>query len=224
MANALGEARRRPGAEDTRRRLLEAGRRAFATRGLAGTNLRDDILEPAGISVGSFYHQFGDKTELLLAILHAYGESFRERLHELHAPRPGKSSSDLARSSYALLLDIAERDEDLVRIQILARNTEDPRVKAFERENRERWRSSLAEDYRRIAAVSGIEIEAELLAELIVGLSLGVVAQYLELPPAERPAARERFLDGLVRFTLGGASALSRPGAPTSTPPTDTQE
>ena len=45
---------RRGSAEATRARLIEAGRRAFARKGLAGTKLTQDILEPAGVSVGSF--------------------------------------------------------------------------------------------------------------------------------------------------------------------------
>lgn len=213
-----------PGARaaGTRRRLLEAGRRAFAARGLEGTNLRADILEPAGISVGSFYHQFGDKTELLLAILDEAQEGFRALLREIHAPRPGKAILDVARDAFGLVLDMAERDEDLMRIQLRVRSSDDQRVRAFERERRARWRGTLAEDYQRIGAAAGHGVEAELLADLVVGLALGAVAQYLETPPGERRAARARLLDGLVRFTLGGAAAFVHPRAPH--PPHDTRE
>ena len=54
---------------ETRRKLLDAGFEAFAAKGHDGVNLVDDVLEPAGISIGSFYHQFADKTELLREIL-----------------------------------------------------------------------------------------------------------------------------------------------------------
>ena len=209
-------------AAETRRRLLQAGRRAFAAHGLEGTNLRTHVLLPAGISVGSFYHQFADKTELLLAILEESMAGFRARLHEIHAPRPGKSALDVARDSFALALDLAVRNEDLMRIQLRVRTSEDPRVRAFERESRARWRASLAEDYRRIGRAAGHAIEAELLADLIVGLGLGAVAQLLETPPAQRKAARERLLDGLVRFTLGGAAAFVH--ASTHATPRDAQE
>lgn len=54
---------------ETRRKLLDAGFEAFAAKGHDGVNLVEDVLEPAGISIGSFYHQFADKTELLREIL-----------------------------------------------------------------------------------------------------------------------------------------------------------
>ncbi len=220
MISPETQSRRRGSAEATRERLFEAGRRAFAARGVAGTNLREDILAPAGISVGSFYHQFRDKTDLLLAILDAYGSRFRARLHEIHAPRPGRSVADVARDSFSFVLDMAEREEDLVRIQLRVRSSNDPRVRAFEHESRERWRTMLADDYRRIGTASGREVDAGLLADLLIALSLGAVAQYLETPAEARPSLRARLLGGLVRFALGGAAAFLRSDAPASEPKT----
>jgi hypothetical protein len=47
---AMAPARRRS-AELTRRKLLDAGRAAFATLGHDGVNLQRDILRPAGVSL-----------------------------------------------------------------------------------------------------------------------------------------------------------------------------
>lgn len=202
-------------ARETRRRLLEAGRRAFARKGLAGTNLVADVLEPAGVAVGSFYHQFSDKTDLLLTILGEHAESFRARVSAVHAPAPGRSFADIARASYGLLLDVAAQDEDVLRIQLRERDCGDERVRRFLLEERRRWAESLAADYRRLAYTSGASLDVERAVELIVALSLGAVAQYLETPPRQRAARRERLLDGLVRFTLGGVAALLDDDAPT---------
>ena len=54
---------------ETRQRILDAARIAFAAKGHDAVNLRSDILEPAGVRVGSFYHQFTDKTALLVELL-----------------------------------------------------------------------------------------------------------------------------------------------------------
>ncbi len=55
--------------EQTRARLLDFGRRAFARKGLAAANLKDDILTPGGVSASSSDHLFGDKTELFLVVI-----------------------------------------------------------------------------------------------------------------------------------------------------------
>ena len=43
----------------------------------------------------------------------------------------------------------------------------------------------------------------------VIHLGLASVAIYQDLPNDERPQARERMLDALVRFTMGGLPALT---------------
>ncbi len=201
---------RRGSAEATRARLVEAGRRAFARKGLAGTNLTQDILEPAGVSVGSFYHQFKDKTDLMLAIFEQHADNMRALVREAHRPVPGRSLAEIARSSYAIGFDLADRYANEARIIMRERAVDEPRVKSFIDEDRRRWVESLMLDYRRLAELNRFDLDVELAAELIAGLVRGVLDQYLELPKTERPKAREKLLDGLVRFTLSGLPGLSK--------------
>ena len=53
----------------TRERILDQAEGAIAAKGYEAASLTSDILEPAGISVGSFYHQFSDKRAVLYALL-----------------------------------------------------------------------------------------------------------------------------------------------------------
>lgn len=195
-------------AAETCQRLLAAGRSAFARKGLAGVNLKRDLLEPAGISVGSFYHQFKDKTELLLAILAEHSAAQRERFSEVHRPAAGRSGEDLARDSYALAFDLADEHEALHRILARHRDDEDPRIRRFIEEDGLRWRQSLAADYARLAEAHDFELEVELAAELITAMTRGAIDEYLALPQSDRPKARERLIGGLVAFTLHGLSGL----------------
>lgn len=144
--------RRRPEALATRRRLLRVGRRAFARKGLAGANLRDDVLAPAGVSVGSFYHQFADKTDLLLAVL-AEGEQRQARRRAaLRDPPPAASRADLAERFFELLLGWARRNPDLWRIGLRERAGEVREVRRALAQEREAWERKLSEA---LAVLSG---------------------------------------------------------------------
>ena len=197
------------------------GRRAFARKGQAGTNLRDDILVPARVSVGSFYHQFADKTELLLEILREHSETFRRMIREAHTPTAEGDPRRLARHSFATVFRIAEENDDLFRIMVREQASDDPRVRAYLRENHDRWIESLAADYRVIALAGGGQLAAasderlRLAAELISAMTLGTVASFLDCPPRERGQVRRARIEALVDFTVAGAAGLlgARPAA-----------
>lgn len=56
--------------EETRRRLLAAGRRAFVANGYAGASA-DEIGEAAGLTRGALHYQFQDKRGLFEAVVRA---------------------------------------------------------------------------------------------------------------------------------------------------------
>ncbi len=54
--------------EETRGKLIAAGRKAFATKGYAASSM-DDFTAEAGLTRGALYHNFGDKKGLLQAVI-----------------------------------------------------------------------------------------------------------------------------------------------------------
>jgi len=190
----------------TRERLMRVGRQVFARKGLAGANLKTDILRPARVSVGSFYHQFRDKTDLLLAILEDHARTFRAMISEAHHAALATPEA-MARHSYETVFRIADGSDDLFRIMMRERESLDARVRAYLRDSHSRWIASLAEDYERLGITD--RDAAMLAAELISALTLGTVLTYLDQPRRTRSRTRTRFIDGLVRFTIGGVPALA---------------
>lgn len=54
--------------QETRTKLLAAGRKAFAEKGYAGAYM-DDFTAEAGLTRGALYHNFGDKRGLFAAVV-----------------------------------------------------------------------------------------------------------------------------------------------------------
>lgn len=54
--------------EETRAKLIQAARHAFATRGYAAASM-DDLTAEVGLTRGALYHNFGDKKGLLQAVI-----------------------------------------------------------------------------------------------------------------------------------------------------------
>ncbi|RDJ23100.1 TetR/AcrR family transcriptional regulator [Bosea caraganae] len=54
--------------EETRAKLIQAARKAFAAKGYAASSM-DDLTAEAGLTRGALYHNFGDKKGLLQAVI-----------------------------------------------------------------------------------------------------------------------------------------------------------
>lgn len=54
--------------EETRAKLIQAARKAFAAKGYAAASM-DDLTAEAGMTRGALYHNFGDKKGLLQAVI-----------------------------------------------------------------------------------------------------------------------------------------------------------
>ncbi|NIA70057.1 TetR/AcrR family transcriptional regulator [Pelagibius litoralis] len=54
--------------EETRAKLIQAARKAFAAKGYAAASM-DDLTADAGLTRGALYHNFGDKKGLLQAVI-----------------------------------------------------------------------------------------------------------------------------------------------------------
>ncbi|HEY8544404.1 MAG TPA: TetR/AcrR family transcriptional regulator [Acidimicrobiales bacterium] len=192
-------------AAQTRRKLLDAGRAAFAELGHDGVNLQRDILDRAGVSTGSFYHQFADKTELLVAILEEAVERAQSGLTAtLEATGDPVEGT---RAGYELLFAMVDAAEDLVRIQFRERDNHDERVRRLLERIRQSWLDSLTASYQRLTDRNpGFDPGQG--AQMVRALTIGVLFAYLDTPPKRRAALRKELIDALVPFTLGGLEAL----------------
>jgi len=85
-----GHAQRRP--EEKRARLLAAARKAFATSGY-GASVHD-ICQAAGVGIGTFYHQFPDKSDLMRFLM---DEEHQYRVRAFEALGPDDLASEVVR-------------------------------------------------------------------------------------------------------------------------------
>ena len=161
------------------------------------------------MSNGSFYHQFSDKTDLLVAVLEEAGAASRMVLHESTLAVPEGDRFAATRQVFATWFDMIDGAEDIVRIQLREQQNSDPRVQEIIRSLRQRAVATLASVLRR--RLGDDALDAELAAHLVAALAYGVLMEYLDTPTAQRATRRAELTEGLARFVSGGIDGLRTP-------------
>lgn len=68
--------------EETRNKLIQAARKAFAEKGYAAASM-DEITASVGLTRGALYHTFGDKKGLLMAVVDQIDTEMASQAHSL---------------------------------------------------------------------------------------------------------------------------------------------
>ena len=194
-------------AVETRARLLEAGRTAFSLRGHDAVNLTTDILEPAGVSVGSFYHQFADKTELLVAVLDEAAHK-REELAGLLEPGegPGPSLDTAISRAVERFFVSLDNGAPLWRIQVRERNSTEPRIRQRILDSRRAWQHEITKVVEPHNRRDGQALDQAVGLTFLV--CVGLIAVYPDLPPDIRTANRHTLPARVSAFLCRGVQPL----------------
>jgi AcrR family transcriptional regulator len=190
----------------TRGRILDQAEVAFAAKGFGATSLTSDILEPAGVSVGSFYHQFSDKRAVLRALIEERRGAWHTHLLETVMSDEPTSLEDALRRGLGELFDDVERHPAWWRMHFHEVNSVDPEIRAlFERE----WVAW-------VRALVGLaarwtegdhDADAGSVAFIATGYA-GLIRAYLTADAARRAQLRGPGLDQTVRVCAASLAAL----------------
>jgi AcrR family transcriptional regulator len=101
--------------EENRLKLIEAGRKSFATQGYAAASM-DDLTASVGLTRGALYHNFGDKKGLLAAVVHQLDSAMAQKAREIGASKPDPWEGLLAEG--AAYIEMA-MDPEVQRIVLL---------------------------------------------------------------------------------------------------------
>jgi len=207
---------RGPRGEQTREKLLAAGRKAFAAKGLGGASLRDDILAPAGLSAGSFYHQFPDKASLLAEIVRTDGARVIEAM-----ARARERDGDLdpvGRTAAALgyFFERAEKNPYFVKIFVREFYSESAAVQREIRRHSQNTMARLERLYERLGEATGTRLDTRSLSVIVSHQVFSILNYYVGLSKRERARARPVLLRATLQLMVGGVLAVSLPESETA--------
>ena len=205
--NSGRPAPRQARALQTRQRLIDAGRSAFSRLGHDGVNLARDILEPARVSVGSFYHQFDDKTDLLLVILSDSAELRRSAILGLGSTSDEQMGLEEGlRLGFEQFFESLDTEEHGWQLQLSARSSTTERIREVTRVGRMRWIDEYAEALHRW---SDADIDRCTTASTtLVAFAMGLANVHLDTPQPARRRQRQGLIEGAVSFASVGVVGL----------------
>jgi AcrR family transcriptional regulator len=106
---------RQPGAEEKRRRILDAAVRVFARRGFHASRV-GDIAEEAGVAHGLLYHYFSSKDEVLQTVFRENWTELLERFEQVEAS--AEPADQKLHGIVKILLRTWRNDPDLVTVMV----------------------------------------------------------------------------------------------------------
>lgn len=185
----------------TRRALLDAARRLFATAGYAATG-REEIVAAAGVTRGALQHHFGDKERLFLAVYEAVEADVVAAVAEA-AVAAGADPIDELRAGCQAYLD-AVRDPAVQRICAI----DGPAVLSAEvrQDVADRHALGLVRGALAAAVQSGRipDVPVEPLADVLLA---AVTAAAMHVATAEDPEAARSGAGAAVDLLLDGLTA-----------------
>ncbi len=206
---------RGPGAEETRRALVDAAVAALRDEGFAGASARS-IARRAGCNQGLVFYHFGSVVGLLLAALDRVGEVRMARYGEAMA-RAG-SLPELVATARAVFEEDLDAGHMAVLAEMIAGTSSTPGLAAEVAARLAPWRDLTADTVRRALAGTPLATLAppEELAHAIVALYLGL--EMLAHLDGDRRAALTLF-DRAGRLAPLLAALAGPPGTGTGTVP-----
>jgi AcrR family transcriptional regulator len=115
IARERSPGERQPGAEEKRRRILDAAVRVFARRGFHASRV-GDIAEEAGVAHGLLYHYFASKDEVLETVFRENWAELLARFEQVEAS--DEPADDKLRGIVKILLRTWRNDPDLVTVMV----------------------------------------------------------------------------------------------------------
>lgn len=184
----------------TRERILDQAEQAFAEKGFEAASLTSDILEPAGISVGSFYHQFPDKRAVLYALLDER-EQWQYAQEDGAGPVGATSFAEAVRDELIEFLDDIDDHPATWWIRFRELNSADAEIRLLIEQSWKGWHDAVASMLERWVDDSGTNTPGRV-SYAVAGLR-GVLREYLAAEPADRRKLRDDSLDDVVAACVG---------------------
>ncbi len=196
-------------ARRTREKILNQARRAFAERGFEATNLTEHILTPAGVSVGSFYHQFTNKREVLLEIFASLVATRHIDIRRRLAALELDSFGAYYRWTLDAMLDDVEHSPDVWRIQWREHESPDPEIRRQSLVGVDEWCETAVKLIDPFYPSDHPNMQAA--SQMIVLLAAGMIREYAHFDIDEQRARRRQLVDACVAFAEAGVAGLLAP-------------